>query len=446
MKRPAVVAIVGRPNVGKSTLFNRIVRRRAAIVHDQPGVTRDRNYAQADWNGVGFVLIDTGGYFAGSEDVMERAVLSKIEEAVTEANAVVFLVDGRSGVTGMDAEIAGMLHRSGKPVLLAVNKIDDALHEPQVTDFYRLGFGDPQPVSAISGRQVGDFLDGLVALLPGASDLHADSGVEEAPADPSIIRLAIVGRPNVGKSSLVNALIGHEQQIVTDVPGTTRDAIDTELRYQHKQIILIDTAGLRKRSRVKESVEFFSNVRTHDAIRRCDVVALLIDAEDGLADQDLHILEEVVKLQKGIILAVNKWDLVEKDADTIKQYEAAVHARLRIHTYARLIFISAKTQKRVFKLIDLVLRVHRERLRQIRTSELNDFLQAAIKHYSPPSMDKKEIKLNYCTQVKTGPPVFVIFSNHPKSIRQNYRQYLENSFRERFGFVGVPLTFKFRKK
>jgi GTP-binding protein len=446
MKKKPLVAIIGRPNVGKSTLFNRIIRKREAIVHETPGVTRDRNYAEADWAGYGFTLVDTGGYFGDSDNVIEQAMLRQVYDAIEEADCLVFVVDAQAGVTASDDEIAGILRRSERPLLLVVNKIDDAIHEPALAEFYKLGLGDPQPVSAASGRQVGDFLDRLVALLSPSARQQLGDEAEPGNDRPEALHLAVIGRPNVGKSSFVNAVLGHEQVIVTEIPGTTRDAIDTRLRYKGKEIVLIDTAGLRKASRVKEAVEYYSTLRTRESIRRCQVAVVLLDALEPSVDQDLHIVSETARLQKGIVIGVNKWDLVEKDAQTAKNFERALREALRIYAYVPILFISAKTRQRVFKLLEVAQAVHLERQKKLRTAELNEFLQEAIRSYPPPSMDQKEVKINYCTQVKQAPPVIAFFCNHPRSIRPNYRQYLENRFRARFGFTGVPLTFSFRKK
>lgn len=446
MKKKPVVAIIGRPNVGKSTLFNRVIKKRTAIVHDMPGVTRDRNYSEAEWAGHDFVLVDTGGYFSGTTDVMNQAVLKQIQEAIEEAAVIVFVVDGQVGATTLDVEIARLLQRSEKKLLLAVNKIDDAKHSAQTADFFRLGLGAPREVSAVTGRAVGDFLDDLVQCLPQHAKRRTSGEEETSQAVAANLQLAIVGRPNVGKSSLVNALVGYEKAIVTDIAGTTRDAIDTELRYKNHSITLIDTAGLRKTSRVKETVEFYSTVRTREAILRCNVAAVLLDATEGILEQDLHIITEVAKSNKGMILAVNKWDLFEKEADTARIFEKQLQEALRIYNYAPIMFISALNGQRVFKLLELALTVHAERHRELRTAELNDFLQEALQKYPPPSMDQREVKIKYCTQVKTNPPVFAVFCNHPQSIRANYRQYLEKRFRAKFGFAGVPLTFSFRKK
>jgi GTP-binding protein len=436
-----IVAIIGRPNVGKSTLFNRIIQRRDAIVHDLPGVTRDRNYAEAEWTGHEFILVDTGGYFSGSKDVIERAVLQQVHEAIDEAHVLIFCVDGRAGVSALDSEIAGILQKQSKPVMLAVNKIDDGNAEPLVAEFYKLGLGEPYAIASANGRRIGDFLDELVKRLPPVSSEQSADDEETA-----TLRLAVVGRPNVGKSSFVNAILGSDKLIVTEIPGTTRDAIDTPFEYKDQHIILVDTAGLRKRSHVKESIEFYSTVRTREAIAAADVALLLIDAREPATDQDMHILSDVVRLRKGLVIGVNKWDLIEKEAETAKGHENALRERLRKFDYAPFVFISALKKQRVFKLIDLALHVHTERRRQIRTAVLNDFLQKAIRAYPPPSMDQKEVKISYGTQVKTAPPVFAFYCNHPTSVKASYRQYLENRLRQQFGFAGVPIALSFRRK
>ncbi len=439
-----VAAIVGRPNVGKSTLFNRLIQRREAIVHDLPGVTRDRNYAEAEWTGHEFVLVDTGGYFSGSKDIIERAVLQQVHEAIDEANVLIFCVDGRAGVSALDSEIAGILQKQSKPVMVAVNKIDNGNVEPLVAEFYKLGLGEPYAIAAANGRLIGDFLDELVKRLPPllAEEQSANDEVHEQ----KTLRLAVVGRPNVGKSSFVNAILGSDKLIVTEIPGTTRDAIDTPFSYKDQKIILVDTAGLRKRAHVKESIEFYSTVRTREAIAAADVALLLIDAQEQATDQDLHILSDIVRLRKGLVIGINKWDLVEKNAETAKERETALRERLRKFDYAPSMFISALKKQRVFKLIDLALHVHSERQREIRTTVLNEFLQKVIRAYPPPSMDQKEVKITYCTQVKTAPPVFAFFCNHPTSVKASYRQFLENRLRQQFGFDGVPIALSFRRK
>ncbi len=440
MRKP-IIAIVGRPNVGKSTLFNRIIRKREAIVDGVPGVTRDRKYATAEWDGCEFILVDTGGYFPGTEDRIGQEVLKQVEAILHEADVVLFLTDARTGVTALDLEIAQILNRVDKPIVLGVNKVDNDRLALSVTDFYQLGMGEPHPISAANGRQVGDLLDQMIRAIPGGRRKSAATREDE-----DVLHLAIVGKPNVGKSSLVNALIGEERHIVTEIPGTTRDTIDTRIRYYGKEIILLDTAGLRRRTKIKDQIEFYSTIRTMEAIRRCDIAVVLIDATEGLTDQDLRILNEAIKYNKGTLLAINKWDLIEKDANTAKEYEKALRDQVKPLKYIPILFISALKKQRIHKVLELSQKVFEERKRKIPTSRLNQFLQEALAKYAPPSMDRKEVKINYMTQVKTNPPVFALFANHPKSIRANYRQYIENRFREKFPFTGVPLTFIFKKK
>ncbi|MBD3377412.1 ribosome biogenesis GTPase Der [candidate division KSB1 bacterium] len=433
----AVVAILGRPNVGKSTFFNRLIRKREAIVDDQPGVTRDRKYAMAEWAGTEFELMDTGGWVPESKDVFENAIRQQVNYALREAQLIIFITDVTTGVTPMDEEIAAILRQSGVPVLLGVNKVDNEKRELELNEFYTLSLGEPHPISAISGRGIGDFLDKVIADLPIR---------QIAEEEKKGLRLAVLGRPNVGKSSYVNALLNQEKLIVTDIPGTTRDSIDSNLLYKGQEIVLVDTAGLRKRQRVKESIEYFSTVRTHAAIRSSDVAILLIDAVQGLADQEKKIFSELAEAKKGIVIGVNKWDLIEKDTHTARNFERDLIENVRDFSYLPIHFISAKTRQRVTKLLDTAIAVWHERKRTVTTSELNRFLQAAIEQNHPPAMGSKWIKINYMTQTHSAPPVFTFFTNEPKGIKANYRNYLENRFREQFGFVGVPLTFRFRKK
>ncbi|MFQ5706274.1 MAG: ribosome biogenesis GTPase Der [bacterium] len=434
-----VVAIIGRPNVGKSTLFNRIIRNRNAIVDDQPGVTRDRKYARAEWSGREFALIDTGGYLPGSQDIIEKEVYKQVRAAMQEAQLVVFLVDAMTGVTGIDEEIAHILKKSNAKVVLGVNKVDNAARELLSAEFYKLGLGEPIPLSAGTSRNVGDFLDEVIQRLPGRAPAAEASG---AP----VLALAVVGRPNVGKSSFVNALLGQEKYIVTEIPGTTRDANDSVFKYYGQNYLIIDTAGLRKKSKVQDSIEFYSTVRSLQSIKRADVVILLVDATTGIEHQDLRVLSEAIRLRKGIVLAVNKWDLIEKDANTALKYEQRLRETLKRTAYLPVVFISAKTKQRIYKVIKVANEVDAERKKNIKTSALNKFLIEATQHYSPPSLNRREVKITYCTQVKSNPPVFAFFVNAPRSIQPNYRQYLENRLRDRFGFRGVPLTLKFRKK
>ncbi len=436
MKKLPVVAVVGRPNVGKSTLFNRVLRKREAIVDDVPGVTRDRKYAEAEWTGKKFLLMDTGGFLPESEDVMTRAIAEQVEKAIDEADVLVQVVDGEEGLNPIDEEIAVMLQRTSKPVLLAVNKIDSQKREPGIYEFFKLNLGDPIPVSAISGRGSGDLLDQVVAHLP-------ESEVAER---EKAIRLAIVGKPNVGKSSFMNAILGEEKVIVTDIPGTTRDAVDLHFRYHNENFILVDTAGMRKRAKLAENVEYYSSLRALKTIEKSDVAVVFIDATEGLTHQDTAIVGEVVKKRKGVLIAVNKWDLIEKDEKTILRYEETVRNRLRNLAYIPIVFISAKTKKRVFQVIDVARSIDGERKKRIPTSELNDVLGPIIRDNPPFVSDGKLLKIHYGTQVKAEPPLFVFFTNRPQKIGENYKRFLEGKIREHFGFMGVPISLLFRKK
>jgi len=434
-----VVAIIGRPNVGKSTFFNRVIGARESIVDDMPGVTRDRKYMQTDWTGHSFILMDTGGYMPDSTDLIEKAIYEQVLGAIDEADLIVFMVDSKTGLTSLDMEIGRLLKRSGREVLLAINKVDNQSRALDVAEFYKLGLGDPSPVSAISGRRIGDFLDQLVSHFP--------KGVTGAGSEKDErMKLAVIGRPNVGKSSFVNALLGKEKQIVTNIPGTTRDANDSVLKYHGEEILIIDTAGLRKKAKVKEAIEFYSTLRSLQSIKRCDVAVLLLDATQGMEVQDIRVLHHAVGLNKGLVVAVNKWDLIEKDSNSGKKFEDDIRDVLKNLRYIPVIFISALTKQRLFKTIDLVKSVYAERNRKLKTAELNKFLEEITKKYPPPSMDRREVKIKYCTQVKSAPPVFAFFTNAPNSIRPNYRSFVENQFRERFGFFGVPLTFIYKKK
>jgi GTP-binding protein len=433
-----IVAIVGRPNVGKSTLFNRIIGERDAIVDLQSGVTRDRHYGEAQWNGKKFTVIDTGGYVPESKDVFEAAIREQVWIAIEEADVIVFVVDGITGVTPLDVEIAKILRQTNKKVVLAVNKIDNEKSQIYTAQFYELGVGEPFPISALHGRKIGDFLDEVVKDLPSVD------GEEKNEKDQ--IKVAIVGQPNVGKSSFVNAVLGENRTIVTDIPGTTRDSIDTQFEYNGNKFLLIDTAGLRKRSKIKESIEFYSAIRALKALQRCDVAVVMLDATCGLERQDLRIIGEAAELKKGIVIAVNKWDLVEKDANTALEYEHALKSRLKVFDYVPVVFISAKTKQRIFKVLDLAKVVHDERAKRIKTSELNKVLFPIVKETPPPAVSGKEIKIKYVTQVKSSPPVFAFFANFPDDIPEHYKRFLENKIRENFGFIGVPLTIIFKRK
>lgn len=438
MSKPTL-AIIGRPNVGKSTLFNRIIGKRDAIVDDQPGVTRDRKHGEADWNGVHFTVIDTGGYLPDRENLIHQAVLTQVRQAIDEADVIVLLTDVTDGITALDAEVAKILQRTEKPIILAVNKVDNTEREFLLGEFYKLGLGEPAPISAISGRTIGDFLDRVVNLMPHSSEEYKE------PEGPEM-KIAVVGKPNVGKSSFVNAILGIDKMIVTEIPGTTRDSIDTIFKYYGRNYLLIDTAGLRKRSKVKESVEYFSTLRSISSIQRCDVAIILIDAVEGIGNQDKTIIQEAIRFKKGILLAVNKWDLIEKDTHTIVEYERRIQDEIPYLNYIPMLFISALTKLRVFKAIEIAQSIHEERGKKISTSDLNRFFEMTTQITTPAAVGGKEVKIKYCTQVKTKPPVFAFYCNHPKLIKPNYRMFLENKLREQFGFLGVPLTLVFRSK
>jgi GTP-binding protein len=432
-----IVAIVGRPNVGKSTLFNRIIGERHAIVDDAPGVTRDRHYATTDWAGTSFSVVDTGGFVPASDDAIEAAIREQAEIAIEEADLVLFVVDALSGLLPIDSDIASILRRSDKKVILVVNKVDVEAREAAAGEFFSLGLGDPVTASGLVGRKIGDLLDTVTDGIPGP--------VEGEQTDERL-RIAVIGKPNVGKSSFVNALLRQDRNIVTDIPGTTRDSIDTIMKYQREEIVLVDTAGLRRKSKVKESIEFFSTVRTLRAIDRCNVAVLLLDAQQGLEHQDLRIVQTMVEKRKPAVLAVNKWDLIEKDHRTATLFERALRKRLRMYDYLPMLFISAVTKQRLYKVLDLARTVRAEALRRIPTGELNSRLGEDVMTHPPRTSSGKEVKIKYVTQVKTDPPVFAFFCNDPKLVEENYRRYLENRIREHFGFRGVPIVLSFKRK
>ncbi len=436
MKLPLVL-IIGRPNVGKSTLFNRLIGKREAIVDNKSGVTRDVKYREAEWAGKRFNLIDSGGYVPDSKEVFESVIRTQVETAIREADSILFVVDSRTGVNPVDEEIAKMLHATNKNVYLVVNKVDSEQYEKFVFEFYKLGIEKVCDVSALAGRKIGDLLDEITKDFP-------EHILEE---NDERLKITFLGRPNVGKSSLVNSLLGYDRSIVTDVPGTTRDSVDSILKYYGKEIVLMDTAGLRKKKNVQENIELFSTVRTLTTLQECDVAIILLDAQFGLENQDQKIIDEAIKRHKGIILAVNKWDLVEKETNTAVHFEKQIKLLLGSNDYIPIIFISALTKKRIFKLIELAYKIRDEKNKIIPTSELNETLLSEIEKNPPPSSRSgKEVKIKYITQVKKAFPVFLFFSNYPKDVAPHYKRYLEKTIRRCFGFEGVPISLNFRKK
>jgi len=433
----AIVAIIGRPNVGKSTLFNRILKKRLAVVDGEPGVTRDRNYAQADWRGKSFYLVDTGGFVPASKNEIEKMVKAQVEIAISEADVILFLVDNKVGAQEIDLEIARKLKKIEKKVILVASKVDNEKEETDVHLLNRLGVGSPAPVSATAGRSVGDLLDRITDALPDR---------EEEEAEEESIKVAVIGRPNVGKSSFVNALLGQDKLIVAEDPGTTRDAIDTKFKLNDLSFTLIDTAGLRRKSRVKNDLEYYTSLRTLRSIQRCDVALILIEAPQGLLNQDVKIFQEVEEMWKGMVVGVNKWDLIEKDSRTLDQYTQRMKKVAPYLDYLPFIFVSAKIKQRIAKAMDLVIRVHNERKKRVETSKLNDVLRKEIDRKPPAAAIGKYIKIYYCTQTDIEPPTFVFFCNYPKLLQKTYLRYLENKIREHFGFVGVPIRIKVRKR
>lgn len=433
------VAIVGRPNVGKSTLFNRLLEQRKAIVDDESGVTRDRQYGVTDWNGKTYNVIDTGGFVAGSEDVFEREIAKQVLVAVEEANAIIFMVDAATGITALDDSMASILRRSTKPVFLTVNKVDDHNRLLEASEFYSLGFEHIFFIAAASGSGTGELLDAVAALI-------TDDASEETMEMAALPKFAIIGQPNVGKSSLLNALVGVERTIVSEIAGTTRDSIHTHYNLFQKEFILIDTAGIRRKAKVHEDLEFYSVIRAIKAVDEADVCLLLLDAEKGIAAQDLNIFSLAVKKGKGIVVLVNKWDLVGKETNTAKEYETKLKHKLAPFSDVPILFISAKEKTRIFKAIEIALDVYENRQRKIPTSQLNDIMLKAIQSYNPPVVRGNSIKIKFITQLPTDVPSFAFFCNFPDDIKQPYKNYLENKLRENFPLTGIPVRIFFRKK
>jgi GTP-binding protein len=433
-----IVAIVGRPNVGKSTLFNRLIQRREAIVDSVSGVTRDRNYGKSEWNGKEFSVIDTGGYVRGSDDVFEGEIRKQVELAIDEADVIIFVVDVEEGITPMDDAVAKLLRKVTKPVLLAVNKVDNSMREKDAVEFYNLGLGEYYTFASISGSGTGDLLDALIDAFP----------VKPEPTKEEVVlpRFCVVGRPNAGKSSFINALIGEERYIVTDIAGTTRDAIDTKFDRFGFEFNLVDTAGIRRKTKVKEDLEFYSVMRSVRAIEHSDVCILIIDATRGFEGQDQSIFWLAEKNRKGVVILVNKWDLVEKDTMSTRDYEAKIREQLQPFTDVPIIFVSALTKQRLLKALEETVKVYENRAQRISTSKFNDYMLKIIENHPPPALKGKYVKIKYCMQLPTPTPQFVFFANLPQYVKEAYKRFLENKIRENWDFSGVPIDIYIREK
>ena len=431
-----ILAIVGRPNVGKSTLFNRLTESRQAIVEETSGVTRDRHYGKADWNGIEFSVIDTGGYVVGSDDIFEEEIRKQVKLAIEESDAIIFMVDVRTGLTGMDEDVVGFLRKSKKKVFLVANKVDNPNMIADASEFYQLGLGNVYPVSAINGGGTGDLLDDVVKVF----DINT---VEDIPDLP---KFAIVGRPNVGKSSLVNAFLGDERNIVTPIAGTTRDSIYSRYNSFGFDFLLIDTAGLRRKDKVKENIEFYSVMRSIRAIESSDVCFLMVDAVEGFEAQDLNIFHLIDKNRKGAVIVVNKWDLVEKETKTHLEFEQLIREKIAPFSDVPIVFTSIPSKQRIFKALELGNKVYKNRIKNIPTAKLNEVLLPIIAHTPPPAVKGKYIKVKYITQLKTSFPAFVFFCNLPQYIREPYKRFVENQLRKEFDFQGVPIQIYFRSK
>ena len=434
----SIIAIVGRPNVGKSTLFNRLVQRREAIVDAVSGVTRDRHYGKSDWNGKEFSVIDTGGYTIGSDDIFEEEIRKQVALAIDEADIIVFVVDVEDGITPMDAEVAKILRKVKKPIFIAVNKVDNAMRDSNAVEFYNLGLGDYHTISSINGSGTGDLLDAIAEKIP-----DNEESEEQTEALP---RFAVVGRPNAGKSSFINALIGEDRNIVTNIAGTTRDSIDTKYNRFGFDFNLVDTAGIRKKSKVKEDLEFYSVMRAVRSIEYADVIVLVVDATRGFEGQDQNIFWLAEKNKKGVVILINKWDLIEKETNTMRDFEARVRKQIEPFTDVPIVFISALTKQRLFKAIETAVDVFNNRKNRIPTSKFNDTMLDIVKNYPPPATKGKFIKIKYCMQLPTPTPQFVFFCNLPQYVRDPYKRFVENKLREIYDFSGIPITIYFRQK
>ena len=433
-----IVAIVGRPNVGKSTLFNRLIKRREAIVDAVSGVTRDRNYGKSEWNGKEFSVIDTGGYIKGSDDIFEGEIRKQVELAIDEADVIIFVVDVEEGITPMDDTVARLLRKVTKPVLLAVNKVDNAMREKDALEFYNLGLGEYYTFASISGSGTGELLDALIEAFPEKPQPVQD--------EIELPRFAVVGRPNAGKSSFINALIGEERFMVTDIAGTTRDSIDTKFDRFGFEFNLMDTAGIRRKAKVKEDLEFYSVMRSVRAIEHADVCILIIDATRGFEGQDQSIFWLAEKNRKGVVILVNKWDLVEKDTMSTRDYELKIREQLEPFTDVPILFVSALTKQRLLKALEASVLVFENRKQRISTSKFNDFMLKLIENHPPPALKGKYVKIKYCMQLPTPTPQFVFFANLPQYVKESYKRFLENKIRENWDFSGVPIDIYIREK
>lgn len=434
----SIVAIVGRPNVGKSTLFNRLIKRREAIVDSVSGVTRDRHYGKSEWNGKEFSVIDTGGYVIGSDDIFEEEIRKQVQLALDEADIILFVVDVEQGITPMDDAVAKILRQVEKPLFIAVNKVDNAMRAADAVEFYNLGLGDYHTISSVNGSGTGDLLDAIVEEIPAPFD--------DEKQENELPRFAVVGRPNAGKSSFINALIGEDRNIVTNIAGTTRDSIDTKYNRFGFEFNLVDTAGIRKKSKVKEDLEFYSVMRAVRAIEHCDIAIVMVDATRGFEGQDEKIFWLAEKNRKGVVILVNKWDLVEKETNTMRDFENKIRKTIEPFTDVPIVFISALTKQRIFKAIETAVEVHENRKRKIQTSKLNETMLEIMQQTPPPATKGKFIKIKYCMQLPTHTPQFAFFANLPQYIRDPYRRFVENKLREHYNFEGVPISIYFRQK
>lgn len=430
-----VVAVVGRPNVGKSTFFNRVLGKRLAIVDDRPGVTRDRNFAKADWAGHAFILVDTGGILEASDRPVDQLVRHQALRAVEEADVILLLVDGKEGVHPMDGRLAELLRKTQRPVLLVVNKVDNLPHATGYHEFWSLGLGEPLPVSAISGKGSGDLLDRIVAEF---------QETEESEDDPDTIRVAVIGKPNVGKSSLVNRLFGEERVVVSEEAGTTRDPVDSEMKYHGKTLIFVDTAGLRRQSRIDDDIEYYSSIRTARVVEDADVCLVLVDGTEEIHHQDLRVMEQAWRAGAGVALLVNKWDVVEKETATASDFTRMAREKTPFLKWVPFLFVSALTGQRVRKALDLILQIEEERHRRINTAEVNQVVQYLVHRQPAPHFRGREIRFKYATQTSVAPPRFVLFSNFPKGVPAHYLRYLLNGFRDAWGFHGTDLRIHIR--